>query len=191
MIPSERDRKGFEGMNWSMRLISVFTLRSCVLKNEASTRGGNASWNEKYPTTQITQKSRRRRNALRAMAFAVSRFSPPMPTIRERATDGRMVICQILTNVSPNGFMTEQRLPKTSPERIPRMKHTRIQLVRFRRGSCMVSLSLCPEMRCTTGREAGCIPGRTGRGDSRRHQTYPVTVQAGLPSQANITSGII
>ena len=102
-------------MNWSMRLIGVVAARSWVLKNEASIRGGNASWNEKYPMTQITQNSRRIRNALRAIAFAVSRFRLPIPTIRERATDGRIVICQILMNASLNGFMTETEIAKDQP----------------------------------------------------------------------------
>ena len=102
-------------MNWSMRLISVFAARSWVLKNEASIRGGNASWNEKYPTTQIAQISRRTRNALRAIAFAVSRFRLPIPTIRERATEGRIVICQILMNASLERFQDRAEIAKDQP----------------------------------------------------------------------------
>ena len=151
IIPSDKDRKGLDGMNWSMKLKSAFTARSWVLKKEASTRGGNASWNEKYPTTQMTQNSRRMRNALRAIAFAVSRFRLPIPTIRERATEGRIVICQILMNASLRGFMTEQRSPKTRPVKIPRMKHSSIQVVRFRRGSLMVFYLRARGRWCTIG----------------------------------------
>ena len=183
-------------MNWSMRLISVFAARSWVLKNEASIRGGNASWNEKYPITQITQNSRRIRHALRAIAFAVSRFRLPIPTIRERATEGRIVICQILMNASLSGFMTEQRSPKTSPVIIPRMKPSSIQVVRFRRGSLMVFLSPCPGPRVhdrpgspfprTTANIGGtAIPSPCTHDHIRRRQ------RPGLQVQANITFSII
>ena len=127
MIPSDNDRKGFDGMNWSMRSRSGVGARSLVLKNEASILGGNASWNEKYPTTQITQKSRMIRIALTAICRAVSRFRLPIPTMRERATEGRIVICQILMNASLAGCMTDARSPKKSPVSIPRMNPTSIQ----------------------------------------------------------------
>ena len=98
--------------------------------------------------TQIAQKSRRIRTAFVAIAFAVSRFRLPMPTMRERATEGRIVICQHLMNASLAGAITETRLPKKTPVAIPRMKPTSIQLVRFRRGSLMVFFSPCPGPRC-------------------------------------------
>src|SRR5208337_604647 len=166
MIPSERERNGFDGMNRSRRLTSVAWARSWVLKNDACIRGGNASWNEKYPMTQIAQIRRRTRSAFMAIAFAVSRFRLPIPTMRERATVGRIVICQILMNASLMGCITEVRSPKNSPVAIPRMKPASIQTVRFQRGS-LIMLSLLRDQGQGMHERAGLPePARAGAGET-------------------------
>ena len=90
-----------------------------MLKNEASIRAGNASWNEKYPITQITQKSRMIRTAFSAICFAVSRFRLPIPTMRERATEGRIVICQILMKASLERFHDRHEVAKEETGEYP------------------------------------------------------------------------
>jgi len=42
-IPSDKDMKGFDGMNWSIEVEIGFCSQVLGAKNEASARGGNAS----------------------------------------------------------------------------------------------------------------------------------------------------
>ena len=116
IIPSASDRKGFAGMNWSMRLTGVVAASCWVLKNEASIRGGNASWNEKYPITQITQNSRRIRNCLDGDCFC---------RVPLQASD---------TDNEGEGDRRQDRDLPDLDERIARRSHDRDEIAKYQPG---------------------------------------------------------
>ena len=160
--PSASAANGLDGMNRSVMLVSTVPAVSWVLKNEAASRKGNASWNEKNARVPIAQRRSRTSAAFTAMARALSLFRLPIPTMRETTTEGRMVICQTLMNASARGASAEQSSPKTSPVRTPRTRPSTIHVVRLRRGSLMVLSHLLAETIVRRGMRHRC-DGSQGR----------------------------
>ena len=126
--------------------------------------------------TQIAQNSRRIRPALRAIAFAVSRFRLPIPTIRERATEGRIVICQILMNASLERFHDRAEVPKDQPGDNPEDEPQQYPCSKAHAGqSHYVSLPARGH-RCTAGRDRRFPARQQIMGRQRYRHHAPVTI---------------
>jgi len=96
---------------------------------------GKATCMEKYIKMPMDQNMSKTRPALAEMVFASSLFRLPMPTIRDNATEGKMVICQILMKISLMGAKMLHKSPKIKPIMMPKTKPSNIHRVKLSCGS--------------------------------------------------------